>query len=141
MSNISGSNWFQQNRINEDLDLFFQSSLDQSIDTSIFSDFDVSTSWSFSLFAEIYTGAAGNYYPCLIVNTGAAANDQGSELSLYGGTKPYFRITDGGATQDNIYATKETLKEKWIRIRNKIKYPVLFVIAIIPLLIMIQQYY
>jgi hypothetical protein len=36
---------------------------------------------------------------------------------------------------------KETLKEKWIRIRDKLKYPVLFVIAIIPLLAMFQHYY
>lgn len=40
---------------------------------------------------------------------------------------------------------KETLKEKWkqklIRIRDKIKYPLLFAIAIIPLLGMIQHYY
>ena len=36
---------------------------------------------------------------------------------------------------------KETLKEKLIRIRDKIKYPVLFILAIIPLLTMIQHYY
>ena len=36
---------------------------------------------------------------------------------------------------------KETLKEKWIRIRDKIKYPTLFIIAIIPLLGMLQHFY
>lgn len=40
---------------------------------------------------------------------------------------------------------KQTLKEKWkqklIRIRDKIKYPLLFAIAIIPLFGMIQHYY
>ena len=36
---------------------------------------------------------------------------------------------------------KETLKEKWIRIRNKIKTPILFGIAIIPLLAMFQHFY
>ena len=36
---------------------------------------------------------------------------------------------------------KETIKEKLIRIRDKIKYPALFILAIIPLLAMIQHYY
>ena len=36
---------------------------------------------------------------------------------------------------------KETVKEKLIRIRDKLKYPALFVIAIIPLLAMVQNYY
>lgn len=36
---------------------------------------------------------------------------------------------------------KETLKEKWIRIRDKIKYPALFIIAIVPLLGLLQHYY
>jgi hypothetical protein len=36
---------------------------------------------------------------------------------------------------------KETLKEKLIRIRDKLKYPALFILAIIPLLGMLQHYY
>jgi hypothetical protein len=36
---------------------------------------------------------------------------------------------------------KETLKEKWIRIRDTIKYPILLLLAIIPLLGMLQHYY
>ena len=36
---------------------------------------------------------------------------------------------------------KETLKEKWIRIRNTIKYPVLFILAIIPILAFLQHFY
>lgn len=37
--------------------------------------------------------------------------------------------------------TKETLKEKWIRIKNKIRFPILFSLAIIPLLGMIIHFY
>lgn len=36
---------------------------------------------------------------------------------------------------------KETWKEKLIRIRDKIKYPALFVLAILPLLGLLQHYY
>lgn len=36
---------------------------------------------------------------------------------------------------------KQTLKEKWIKIRDKIKYPLLILITIIPLLGMVSHYY
>jgi len=37
--------------------------------------------------------------------------------------------------------SKETLKEKWIRIRDIIKYPILFILTLIPLIGLIHNYY